>query len=124
MWKEIDTHGRHFELYTSRGNGLRPITARRQGPRALQRKALPAWPLFSQGEIHAAVHSKSDILAACQKGCALVAQLGFPPDDGPLITNVLSELAGNILRCCQQGATHLRVLEKQNRWVVVVSAFA
>ncbi len=129
MMKEIDAGGRHFELYTFRGNGDSPgdsgsPAARQQRPNPPPVELLSGWPVSVPSEISIPVRSKGDILVACQRGEKLATQWGFQAEDRSLVTNVMSELARNILRCSQKGEAVLRVPAAGENWVVVVAAFA
>jgi serine/threonine-protein kinase RsbT len=62
-------------------------------------------------DIHVAILSDVDIVAARQKGRALAARIGFSSTDVTLIATAISELARNIVSYAKRGEIILRIIE-------------
>jgi serine/threonine-protein kinase RsbT len=73
-------------------------------------------------EIHVAINSDQDIVAARQKGRTLAAALGFSSGDATLIAAAISELARNIVTYARSGEIQLKELNGSTRQGIQVVA--
>jgi serine/threonine-protein kinase RsbT len=75
-----------------------------------------------RNEIHVAINSDQDIVAARQKGRTLAAVLGFSSGDATLIATAISELARNIITYAKSGEIQLKELNGTARQGIQVVA--
>jgi serine/threonine-protein kinase RsbT len=73
-------------------------------------------------EISVPISSDLDILAARQKGRALVKELGFTPVEATLFATTISELARDILLHANSGEITLKPLQREQRSGIMVTA--
>ena len=73
-------------------------------------------------EISVPISSDLDILAARQKGRALVKELGFTPVEATLFATTISELARDILFRANSGEITLKPLQREQRSGIMVRA--
>jgi serine/threonine-protein kinase RsbT len=66
-------------------------------------------------EIHVAINTDQDIIAARQEGRSLAIALGFSSGDATLIATAISELARNIVTYAKFGEVRLSVIHNSAR---------
>jgi serine/threonine-protein kinase RsbT len=73
-------------------------------------------------ELRVAIESDASIVAARQEGRRLASRLPFSSSDLTVIATAISEVARNILVYAQTGQVSVRLLEKNGRRGIVITA--
>jgi len=73
-------------------------------------------------EIHVAVKSDQDIVAARQQGRSLATALGFSSSDATLIATAISELARNIVTYAKSGEIRIAAVDGSGRQGIQIAA--
>lgn len=66
--------------------------------------------------------SEADIVAARQKGRILAAEIGLSPSELTVVATVISELARNIVLYARRGMITMKLLERDGRRGIAVTA--
>lgn len=76
----------------------------------------------SEDGIRLPLDSEADIVAARQKGRLLAAEIGLSASELTVVATVISELARNIVLYAQRGQITVRLMEKDGRRGIMVTA--